>query len=535
MSKDFNLLSLHADTDIHPRSWVCLNGSQLGENVKTLIDVVQDRQKLSKNALSKFISSKFHCNINTIGRILQGNTEYYPIPILLEILKLSKSPKGILKKIHNVTEYLKVNSASAKPVKAVKRLSRNLAKILGAFMADGSLSIQVVFADFDLNDLDSLSQNLEKRGIKHTSGRVPSRNQFYVSITANKQNSPVLNELIASYSNFTKIQTHFNIELADEYRDNVDTFRKWLREEFAIQPHRFEQKKNAWRVVFSNKILARYLITFFGVTPGLKTYTASEPKIIQASSLLIRKAFARGVLMFDGCVTKNNRIILSVVSKDLLESIKEIWQKDYVQFGETFSKRRGQIEYRIFTTAENRINKLLQYFESGTQKEKLMKWLTGDLNSQPIITPKNSSFVSTHKILENLQKIKKCDSEFLQEQFKCTHTTIRIYLKILKAQGKITLSNQPNGISSYTSKTTTVLLKRGFHNLVFQRIKDQFYLNNNFANYLDVNKATLSAWKVRKSRMPLYILKEFCNVLAIDYNQALQNVVKTDREIAAII
>lgn len=534
MNRFFNPFLLHSDIDIHPRTWICLRGEKLRKVFRDLKEVVKKENQLSTNALTKFISSEYKCSPNTIGRIMYGSTKYYPIPIFIEMLKLCRNPKKFAKTIIKNTRYLKVNSASAKPVKAVKRLNRNLAKILGAFMADGNLSIQVIFANFDLNSLDSLRQNLEKRRIKHSLGKVPSRNQFYISVMANKQNLAVLNELIASYTKLIKIQTHFNIELTDEYRDNVDTFREWLGEEFDIQPNSLQRKKNAWRVIFSSKILARYLIIFFGVTPGSKTYTAFEPMIIKSSPLLIRKAFARGVLMFDGCVTKNNRILLSVVSKDLHESIKEIWKKANIQFGVSLSKRRGQTEYCIFSTAGNRINKLLEYFETGTQKEKLMRWLMGDLNSHPII-PTNGSSVSTQKILESLGEIRKCDSEFLKEQFKCTHTTIRIYLKILKAQGKIILSNQPNGISDYTSKTTTVLLKRVFHNLIFQKIKDQFYLNNNFAKYLGVHKSTLSAWRTQKNRMPLYILKEFCNILHIDYNQALQNVIKTDREIVTII
>lgn len=535
MSNKFNLLLLHSATDIHPRTWICLSGAKLANIIKELERTILNENNTNRTALSKFISSKYQSSTNTVGRILQGNTKFYPIPILLEMLKLTRNPKKVTEEINEAAEYLKVNSASARQIRAVKILNENLSKILGAFMADGSLSIQVVIATHNRPGLDSIKSEIENYKINYSLGRAISRNQFYVSIQVNQGNTDNINKLIGHHRKNLKIQTHFGIELTDAYRDNVEAFKNWLGEEFNIQPNRFDRKKDAWRVAYSNKILSRYLTKFFEVIPGPKTYTAFEPEIIRTSELPIRKAFAKGVLMFDGCVNKNSKILFSTVSSKLFESIREIWKNDQIKFGNYLSNRRGRTEFCLFTVQNNKLGKLLAYFENGTQKEKLLRWLNGNLNSKPIIVPRHNSLISTQNILEVLRKIKKCDSEFIKKQFNCTHTTARIYMKILKTQGKITLTNRPNGINDCVDSATTVLLKKDFHDLVFRKIKKQFYINENFSRFLGIHKATLSAWKTRKNRIPLRILKEFSDILNIDHAKTLQNVVRVDREIAEII
>lgn len=370
---------------------------------------------------------------------------------------------------------------------------------------------------------------MTKAGIRYSIGNAPSRNQYYISIQANKHNFKLLNKIVLSFRLLTQI--HYSLELSDEYKDNVEAFTKWVKDEFNINPNRFEKRGNAWRVSFSNKILTRYLMSFFEVNPGLKTYSAFEPEIIRKSNLKIRKAFAKGLLMFDGCVSFNKKILFNVRSKNLLNSIREIWEKDKIKFGK--SRNDSRKEETLFTTAGNKQGQLLKYFEKNTQKWKLLKWLSGDLTKIPISKYKSS--LSLKEVLGLLQRIKCCDAIFLKNYFKCSHSTIRTYLGILKTQGKIKLSNQPNYISRYVDDNTTVLLKCKFHNLIFKRIRERFKKDKNFAKFLGIHKATISAWRVEKNRIPLYILKKMCKTLDLNFDEASRNIVKTDREIAEII
>ncbi|PIV44945.1 MAG: hypothetical protein COS25_02470 [Candidatus Nealsonbacteria bacterium CG02_land_8_20_14_3_00_37_10] len=537
MSKKFNLLLLHQPEDIHPRTWICLKKPELKTILEDLERDILKNQGWCREKLSREIANQLNCSYGTIKWILQRKREFYPIPILLELLKFNKNKEEILKEIKKNIKYLKVNSASAKPVRAVYKLNENLAKILGAFMADGSLSIQIAIAASQLKDLEKMKSKLTKLRIRYSTGYAPSRNQHYINIQANKNNFKPLNK--AMHSSRFLTQTHYSIELTDEYKDNVEAFIRWIKEEFNINPNSFKKRRNAWRLTFSNKILARYLMSFFEVKPGPKAYSAFEPRIIKKSNLKTRKAFAKGVLMFDGCVTVGKKIEFGTVSRNLFTSINQIWEKDNIKFGKSISKRRGSYNprksYTLFTlstTSGNKKKKLLKYFEPDTQKWKLLNWLSGDLTQVPIIKEKHS--LSLEKVVKVLQKVKICDAIFLKNYFKCAHTTIRTYLKILKNQGKIRLSNRPHYISDYVNRNATVLLKDGVHNFIFKKIRERFKKDKNFAIFLGIHKATFSNWRLKKSRTPIYILRKMCEILNIDFHKVSRNIITVDQEIAEI-
>ena len=532
MSRTFNLLLLHSNSDIHPRTWLCLRGKKLNNTFKLLEKSVRHRSKLSRNAVAKLISSKYGCSINTIGRILQGNTKYYPIPILLELLGLNKNSERIANQINKDVEYLKVNSASSKPIKALKSLNKNLSKIIGAFMADGSLSVQVVIADMYLENLERVISMFKEHKVHFSQGASPARKQYYISCNANRDNQTSISKILTAISGINKIQTHFTLELTEEYKDSVETFAEWIEKEFAIQPTNFQRKKGAWQVIFSNKILARYLNVFFGIYPGPKTFDAREPSIISASNLKIRKAFAQGVMMFDGCVTKTGQMTLSVKSNALCDSVADIWMKDGINFGRNKQANRG--EHIIFSYANNKHGKVSEYFDKNTQKAKLLDWVHGIKNGQkPIL--KNGANLSTTKLLGFIKEHKKCDASVLKKHFGVSHTTIRTYLNILSKQKQIKLDAYPDSLTDFIDLNTTVFLKDNFHNLLFRSIKQKFRKFNNFSKFIMVHKSLVSAWKLKKNRIPLHILRKMCDLIDVEYQLALTNIKNTDREIAQFI
>ena len=430
MSKRFNLLFLHYPTDIHPRTWICVRGKGIKLAVEKLEKEVLQMQNWSREKLSRNIAEKFHCAHGVIKRILQGNADFYPLPIILEMARLSAQEKKVLRNIRDKITYLKVNSASAKPIKAVRSMDHNLAKILGAFMADGSLSMQFVFSSSHPQRLIAVRNKLDQNDVGYSVGYLPSRKEYYVSAQADSNTLHFLERIERSID--VRIQTHYGIELTEEYKDSVDAFNKWIKEEFGIIPTGVGRKRGAWRTIFSNKILARYLICYFDVFPGPKTYTAHEPHEIRTSSLLIRKSFARGVLMFDGCVTKSHKIVFSVKSRNLWNAIKEIWEMDKLSFGESINARRD--EFTLFTTEKNKKNKFFAYFEPNTQKHKLLHWLGGDLSYKPMI--KSLEGLSVENLLKVIKESGVCDTQFLGRYFKRTYTTIQQYLNILEKQKK---------------------------------------------------------------------------------------------------
>src|SRR3989344_3788661 len=533
MSKSFNLFSLHKSSDRHPRSWICVQGNTLVDTVSQLEKEILGTHKISRERLSRLLSQELHCSRGVIKKILRGGTPFYPIVVLQKLLARSSRQQAFYRRIKKNISALKVNSASAKPVNAVYTLSKDLAKIIGAFAADGSLSVQLILAASTRQPLEKLQAAMRKIIPPTKIQWSSSRKQHYLAIQLNEYSRNVLNhfEKFANYNLLT--QTHYVIELTDEYEDNVRAFSKWMETIFEIQPSflNIKRGKRAWRVIFSNKILARYLTEFFGMRSGLKTYDVAEPERIKVSALDIRRDFAKGVLMFDGCVTKGGKITFSSKSKDLASAIEEIWTKDRITHGILSMNKRS--EYTVGTTIPNSTERLLKYFEPNTQKWKLLRWINGDKAAKPVI--KDSVALSAEKILLLLKKIRSCDINFLERYFERNHTSIRHYLRILKSQGYIRISTSPHTWSRYISDKTTVYLSRPTHNMIFAKIKEKLNLEKNAASVLGIHNATFSAWKLRKNRIPVEILQQLCSLLGLNFSDLIRNVIQADRNILELI
>lgn len=525
MNNTFNLFLLNKESDAHPRSWICISGKNIKEIISEIEMKIINKKKINREQISKLISKNLVYNHVSIKNLLRGKVNFYPIPVILELCKISEEENKYKDKLHDSIDFLKINSASGKPIKAVKLLSKNLAKIIGTFCADGSLSVQFIISHKNKEKLLSLEKYCSYK-IKYSF----PRKEYYLAIQMNKSN---YNELLKFSEENTEfnIQTHYNIDLTDEHKSSVEAFNRWIYEEFEIKPTSFHQKDVAWRTIFSNKILSRYLISFFGFLPGYKTNTVSEPELIKRSDFKIRKEFAKGVIMFDGCITHQKRISFSTISPKLAQSIKEIWNIDRVIFSEHLDKRGS---YNLTTNKNNKKEKLLEYFEPETQKWNLLNWLHGDL-SQEVKISEQIKKTSIKEILNRLNKVKICDSQFLMDIFYCSHTTIRDYLKIFASQRKINLSDKPAKISDFVSDSATIMLRKDFHDIIFGRLKSKFITYENLSRFFEIHKTTLSAWKVRKNRIPLKTAKMFCEVLQINNQELYNNVEKLDREIVEII
>ena len=524
MSTKFNILSLNnIYWDKHPRSWICISGKKVKYIISKIEKEIKEERTTNREQISRLIAKRLNCNYVSIKRLLQGNIKFYPIPIVLKLCHLSNNEKAYKSHLEESIEYLKVNSASSKPVKAVKKLSKDLAKIMGAFCADGSLSVQFVISSKNETELDKLN------GFGDIKKSHP-RKEYYVSISLNRDNYHKLAGFSKGNKKF-QTQAHYSIELTDEYQSNVEAFNKWIFGLFELKPTSFNKKEIAWRTIFSNKILARYLINFFGFLPGYKTDIVSEPKIIKDSAFQIRKEFAKGAIMFDGCVTKRKTICFSTISPNLAKSIKDILEKDGLKIG-SFSNNRK--EYSVYTFANERIEKLLEYFEKGTKKEELLRWLTDKSFASKQITYEKD-FKNTLNVYKLLKEVKVADANTIKKKLNCKFITARSHLIILKNRGKIRLSNKPQRISKFVSDKTTLLLEKEFHNKIFNKLFERFMTYANASKFLEINKATLSAWKVRRNRIPLYLLNNICNILSISQEELYNNVEETDREIAEII
>jgi len=535
MSKKFNLWLLHKLIDIHPRSWICVNGDRVNEFVYDLERTILNEKNITREKLSHIIANKLGCHFAIIKRLLQGKTEFYPIPVLLELCKLTKNGNKILSKIHSNIKYLKVNSASSKPLKSTKKLTIDLCKIIGAFMADGSLSFQLTIESKNESDLKLIENKLKILKYKFSKSYSKKRAKFFLSTNVNYENFDKLEYFIIKFSKKANIQTHYNIELMDEHKTSVEAFNNWIKKIFYILPTSFNKRGNAWRTIFSNKIVARFLITYFGIKSGYKTDIAFEPKIIRNSNIRFRCAFALGVLTFDGSSTIAGNISFDTKSKNLFDSISDILTKINIKFGVKSAKEI----YGIFTYKNNDLRKLNNLFEKSTIKwlrfKESYKKTKGDefeLRYKKFAQSK----ITFDELTRILKQIKSCDIVFLTKYFNCAHTSVIHYLKILKNNNKIKLSSQPiNFNPQFVSPKTMIYLNDDFHNEIFNKIKKEFGEYQKFGKYMNIHKATLSNWKLKKSRIPLPIIKKICNILNIDHSLISYNIEEVDRRIVEVI
>lgn len=530
MSNKFNLFILQRNYDKHPRSWICVSGENIKQTIYELEKKIENKYNINREELSRVISKDLSCSLGVIKQLFQGKKNFYPIPVILKICNMYKR-KNYIRKIYSEITSLKLNSASAKPVKALKMLNKELAKIIGAFMADGNMSYQITIPIKTKENLTNVKKELNGLKIKFTEGYSKSRKEYFVSFFLNKTNIEKMNKL----SNKFNLQTHPKLEITDEHKSNVEAFNKWIYSCFGLNPTSFNKKKNAWRSVFANKIICRYLMSFFGIIPGPKTTIAFEPDIIKSSNLQTRKEFAKGVLMFDGSVSISGIITFSSKSKTLFNSISDIFTEYKINFG----TKRDRYLFAIFTYRNNNLKKLLNLFEKNT-----IKWLrlkeshmkSEDLKFETRYKEYSQNKVTFKKLIKLLNEIKICDINFLAKYFNCRHITITHYLNILKNNGRIKLSKKPMKINhNFVCPKTTVFLKINLHDKIFKDIKKKFINYQEFGKYMNIHKATLSSWKLRKNRIPLYVAENICYVLDINSSLIYENIKETDRRIVVVV
>lgn len=232
--------------------------------------------------------------------------------------KSSKLPLFILKDFRDVVDAKKIihleygTGDTKRSSKPILHLTEDLAKILGAFAADGHLK-----------------QRLVNRGEKRI--------------------------------------THYELVFVEQYENTMKALSKWLENVFGINI-KLQKISNHYRIYISNKIIFRYF-RLFGFTSGRKTETVSAPDFIKSSDRDIKISFIRGVLMFDGYVNKTNGYIelyskSRSLIKDICEMLKEIGiEADYIN---AVPDKLGR--HRFIIRKQEKLEKCLIFFEPNTEK-----------------------------------------------------------------------------------------------------------------------------------------------------------------------
>ena len=84
MSKIFSLLSLNnVYWGKYPRSWICISGKNIKEVISKMEEEIIKQRKTNREQIGKLIAKSLNCNHVSVKRLLQGNTNFYPIPIIV--------------------------------------------------------------------------------------------------------------------------------------------------------------------------------------------------------------------------------------------------------------------------------------------------------------------------------------------------------------------------------------------------------------------------------------------------------------------
>ena len=264
-------------------------------------------KRLKRYGFFKDFCKNTKTNYSTLWKYL-NKTTYIPLYILKELEELSN-----IKFQQHVKDLKYGTGATKRKTKAVQSLSEEFAAIIGAFIADGHLKERIVF-----------------------------------------------------WNNRKAI--HYELVFREEYESNMRALAKWLNKifEINIKP---KKEKNHYSIYISNKIIFRYFTNIFGFKSGRKTETVEIPEIFYKSSDKIKKAVAKGILMFDGSVSRKiGYIELYSKSRNLIIGISKLMKELNVNPGYISLNPDKYGRCRIIIRKKEELNKSLEFFEPETEK-----------------------------------------------------------------------------------------------------------------------------------------------------------------------
>jgi len=327
--KCFDLFQLHQKEDERgSMSYIIVKGPTLGKIIINMVWKIVRKRAINKKILLREISNKIGLSYFTIDKQVGKlrNYQYWiSIAFLRELLKEYKinfpeeNINYIKNSLINSCEKIKIGNGKSLELNAIKELSTELCILAGAHAADGCLHKAKVRSD-------------------------------YV----------------------------YTILIVDKEHAAVNWYKNCLYNLFGLKA-RIHKLKGCWMIRISNKIIFRYLTLFFGFPIGKKSSIVKEPEIIKNANFPYRKAFAVGVMTFDGSVTTFGSITLGLKSKFLIDSISDILKKDKIKVKHSCDKERGMFSLKTSTRlGKEQLDKWQNYFIKGTEKyEKIDAQMNG--------------------------------------------------------------------------------------------------------------------------------------------------------------
>lgn len=376
-----DLFKLHSNKDT-PKGWIWVNleSNLLKRGYRNLL-----KQK-SQHKISFEISKNLNAGFSTVEKHLirlkkSKDKIELPLPLVIELTNLINKSNLKVKIINDMKYFICKSSTTKQEVKSVKNINKTFAKLIGAHIADG-----------------------------HSKPEGQS----------------------------------YRLRISDGRKDLVEICAGWIKEIFEINPIiRFNKEDNSYNCWFNNKIIARYLKNIFEIPSGKKAYIIKEPNLIKNSSLSIRKAFALGLISFDGGIKTTGVVSMSSMSKLLIKDLYEILKLDNVKVNKFYNpKKKSWLIESISGRDKIYLKKWLSYFERESWKYERLKFFINQ-NKNYSIGSLNYLFPNNHLSKINLNnvynsikiiksgKIRDISNE-LNKKYKVANTTIYKYLYILE-------------------------------------------------------------------------------------------------------
>ena len=344
-------------------------------------------------------------------------------------------------------EYFKRNvvhvfTSRQEKVKAVKKVGPDISEIIGAYAADGNITVLVRIYSEEEDILNSIikmiSLNLK---IQEDGGK------FFIRTSK------------ISLAQLEKIKKRFNItysltylfELVDSDKIAVESIAKSIEKMFEIKG-KIQKKKGAWSLRIYNKVFIRYF-RLWGLKYGRKTETIKEPQIIRRGNLESRQSFARGVITFDGSVAYAGNVAITLKSKDLIEDIHEIMKLSNIK--SVISKREGGYEISLDKNNKDLINFIIPYTKKWFRIKDFFNGFSLRVKSAEeakkilyeTYDKYNRVSVSFNDLVSYLQKNRSIETNKVKEFDKTTafYTKLRILERMQIVTGKHVVSRNKKG------------------------------------------------------------------------------------------
>lgn len=442
-----NLFKLHDYIeDRGAYSWIVANGPEVFSNFKYLINKVTEKSNCSVKSLSREVSKRIGCSTSMLYDILNGRTKWISLVLINDLLSILKGfdideASKLKNEFFNSIRFLKATPRSPIEVKAVKMLSPELAEFCGIHAADGSLNLAIDIEAKKKKLLIEIKHNLQEGFPKLRISKIwkkRNKNKYGIYFYPAYQTRRKILEYLNKYN--VGFNTSYKIELVDSEKNSVEYLRKLIADLFGYEIKIKTGEGNWYYVLFSNKIIGRYLKNIFGFPIGKKSDIVDAPELIKEAPFLIQKAFVRGLMQFDGSVKRKGTIAFSTNSRKLLDFFLGVLKEDRLQG--TIWKRKARNQELGFESAPAK--QWLTYFIRRTKKYKrLYEYLYGFKKEPKIIKeaieilhkafpPNNRSILTFPELIKKISKFEKFTNYQISDKLTVNYRTLLFMLRILE-------------------------------------------------------------------------------------------------------